>query len=229
MLFFSLGLSSCADVKRAEIDVMQRAASSVAFVDASLPALVPDPSLSSSTMELVRGLLASICAQKVSAESKSLAISNANLCIQNPPSTLAFWGLDSKLCDAYARRGVTALYDWQIEALCTRDVLRSHRNLIFAAPTSGGKTLVAELLMLRALLFDPRPRRLAFFLVPFVSIAVEKHEWFSLILRDARRKDLRCGLFAGSQVLCLLVFFFTLQLLKTRAVLRSRSAQSWRV
>jgi hypothetical protein len=48
---------------------------------------------------------------------------------------------------------VSSLFQWQI------DCLRAHndesylngKNLIFSAPTSGGKTLVSELLMLRRL------------------------------------------------------------------------------
>ena len=52
------------------------------------------------------------------------------------------------------------------------------RNLVYCAPTSGGKSLVAEVLMLRRILTTNRP---AMLVLPFVSICSEKSE------------HLRCG------------------------------------
>ena len=49
----------------------------------------------------------------------------------------------------YESMGVTSLYQWQSECLFNTDVLNG-KNLIYCAPTSGGKTLVAELILLRA-------------------------------------------------------------------------------
>ncbi len=57
-------------------------------------------------------------------------------------------------CQAYAEKGVRELYPWQAAALeCGAD----GANLVYCAPTSGGKSLVAEVLMLRALLASHRP------------------------------------------------------------------------
>lgn len=47
------------------------------------------------------------------------------------------------------------------------------RNLVYCAPTSGGKSLVAEVLMLRRILTTNRP---AMLVLPFVSICSEKSE-----------------------------------------------------
>ena len=44
----------------------------------------------------------------------------------------------------------------QAECLCQRDVLLG-RNLVYCAPTSGGKSMVAEILALRRLLTTGRP------------------------------------------------------------------------
>jgi POLQ-like helicase len=47
-------------------------------------------------------------------------------------------------------------------------------NLVYCAPTSGGKTLVAEILMIRNLLHDKRNSRKALFVLPYVAIVAEK-------------------------------------------------------
>ena len=49
--------------------------------------------------------------------------------------------------------------------------LKDGKNLIYSAPTSAGKTLVAELLMLKSV-FDTK--RKAIMIFPFVSLAKEK-------------------------------------------------------
>ena len=45
-------------------------------------------------------------------------------------------------------------------------------NLIYSAPTSAGKTLVSELLMLRNLIQDPAKK--ALIVLPYVSLITEK-------------------------------------------------------
>ncbi len=55
---------------------------------------------------------------------------------------------------AYAEKGVKEMYPWQAAALeCGVD----GSNLVYCAPTSGGKSLVAEVLMLRRLLATRKP------------------------------------------------------------------------
>ena len=97
---------------------------------------------------------------------------------------LSYWCLPEVLVQGYSNQGITNLYDWQVECMNNKDVLRGG-NLVYSAPTGGGKTLVAELLMLRNIL---RTRRKAIFVLPFVSIVVEKVRYFSKIFRRAKIK-----------------------------------------
>ena len=69
-----------------------------------------------------------------------------------------------------ARLDLNRLYPWQKECLATPGVLEG-RNLVYSAPTSGGKTLVSELLILRRVLQD---KRKAILVLPYVSVVTEK-------------------------------------------------------
>ena len=89
------------------------------------------------------------------------------------------WGpLPAEVVAWYASKGVTRFFPWQAEALAQSPfVLAGLRNLVYSAPTSAGKTMVADILLLKTLLGAPgggRPGKKALIILPYVAIAAEK-------------------------------------------------------
>jgi hypothetical protein len=154
--------------------------------------------------------------------------------------SIADCGLPESLVVAYAARGITELFPWQ--TCCLQDYYRSEArnaasaadaaapvghhvsgNLVYTAPTSGGKTLVSEVIMMRAVLGldEPTaageaavrramnsyaaagsasvslPRRKALFVVPYVAIAEEKADYFTAV--TATTPGIRVACHAGSK------------------------------
>lgn len=72
---------------------------------------------------------------------------------------------------SYERSGVSALFPWQLHCLLNTSVL-SGRNLIYNAPTSGGKTLVSELLIISRF---QQSHKKTVFILPYISIVSETY------------------------------------------------------
>ena len=94
--------------------------------------------------------------------------------------------LPTEVISLYERLGITELYGWQAECLRTGVLDGSH--LIYAAPTSGGKTLIAEIIILKKVIQN-RLRLKSLFVLPYVSLVEEKHKHFARIARAYNRNQ----------------------------------------
>ncbi|XP_033976724.1 DNA polymerase theta isoform X3 [Trematomus bernacchii] len=94
---------------------------------------------------------------------------------------LCSWGLPKPVLERYQKHGVTHMFEWQAQCLTVGQVLQGG-NLVYSAPTSAGKTLVAELLMLKRVL---ETKRKALFILPFVSVAKEKMHYLQSVFEEA--------------------------------------------
>ena len=84
------------------------------------------------------------------------------------------------------------MFEWQAECLMLPGIL-SGRNLVYSAPTSAGKTLIAELLALKCVL---EVRKKVLIILPFVSIAHEKSNYLQQVFEPS---GVKVGGFMGGQ------------------------------
>ncbi|KAL6727393.1 hypothetical protein Aduo_009273 [Ancylostoma duodenale] len=80
-------------------------------------------------------------------------------------------GLPKPARDTYIeKRGIKKLYDWQRQCLSDQRLLRGS-NCIVSLPTGAGKTLIAEVLMLREAIVN---KKSSILVLPYVAIVQEK-------------------------------------------------------
>ena len=93
-------------------------------------------------------------------------------------SSLSGLDLPEVIVHSYRALGIDELYEWQVS--CLSAVLKnpeaSTTNLVYTAPTSSGKSLVAEILMLKNVIGTSKK---AFYILPFISIVDEKVDFLS--------------------------------------------------
>ncbi|KAJ5206666.1 hypothetical protein N7491_002719 [Penicillium cf. griseofulvum] len=118
---------------------------------------------------------------------KAVAISIAPPSSQNPLLSLSNpkYGLPSALTANYAALGVRSIYPWQASCLLAKGLLSGERHLVYTAPTGGGKSLVADVLLLKRIIENPG--RKALLVLPYVALVQEKLKWMRRIVQDVER------------------------------------------
>lgn len=96
------------------------------------------------------------------------------------------YGLPEKLTENFARLGVRSIYPWQKNCLSGPGLLEGTRNLVYTAPTGGGKSLVADVLMLKRVL--ERKDYKALLILPYVALVQEKVRWLRQLVQGIARE-----------------------------------------
>ncbi|XP_043485514.1 DNA polymerase theta [Polistes fuscatus] len=126
------------------------------------------------------------CKEKTSTVISSNSNSNLSLEVSSKICTqdrfkLASWGLPSLILQKYEAKGISEMFPWQVECLSNLKVINERKNILYSAPTSAGKTLVAEILLLKTVL---ECKKKAIFVLPFVSVVREKMYYFKDLLSE---------------------------------------------
>ncbi|KAI9892311.1 MAG: hypothetical protein M1814_001510 [Vezdaea aestivalis] len=108
---------------------------------------------------------------------------------QNPRLTLAHecYGLPNALINNLEQLGIKSIYPWQSACLQKLNVLSGERNLVYEAPTGGGKSLVADVLMIKRVL--EHPTRKAILVLPYIATVQEKLMWLRRLLTGVSRNN----------------------------------------
>ncbi|KAI5852311.1 P-loop containing nucleoside triphosphate hydrolase protein [Tricharina praecox] len=101
------------------------------------------------------------------------------------------WGLHPEIVKGFRECGVDEMYPWQSECLSLPGVLEGTKNVVYTAPTSAGKSLVADILMVRKVVgglagLGLGERKKAIVVVPYVSIVQEKTRFLNKCLGSVR-------------------------------------------
>ena len=92
----------------------------------------------------------------------------------------------------FSARGIIALWDWQTRLLSNPSVLVRRRNALVCAPSGSGKSVAADLLLLRTVL---TLRRSALLALPYQSGVHEKVQTYeAMVLSTALWVEAHDGL-----------------------------------
>lgn len=95
------------------------------------------------------------------------------------------YGLHPTLVANFTSLGVRSIYPWQASCLLARGLLTGKRHLVYTAPTGGGKSLVADVLMLKRVIENPS--RKAILVLPYVALVQEKLKWLRRVVHGVQK------------------------------------------
>lgn len=106
----------------------------------------------------------------------------------NPLLDLAHpaYQLPKQLIQNFAALGIKSIYPWQSECLLRSGALTGERNLVYTAPTGGGKSLVADVLMLKKIIQNPEKK--ALLVLPYVALVQEKLRWLRKVVEGISKE-----------------------------------------
>ncbi|KAB5580315.1 P-loop containing nucleoside triphosphate hydrolase protein [Coniochaeta sp. 2T2.1] len=109
---------------------------------------------------------------------------------QDPSLSLShrIYGLPEQLVANFTRLGIKSIYPWQKHCLLGPGILNGEKNLVYSAPTGGGKSLVADILMLKQMFADRDAK--AMLVLPYVALVQEKVRWLRNIVEGISRRAL---------------------------------------
>ncbi|KAI1382221.1 P-loop containing nucleoside triphosphate hydrolase protein [Hypoxylon crocopeplum] len=97
------------------------------------------------------------------------------------------YGLSSSLVHNLKTLGIKEIYPWQKQCLLGPGLLDGTKNLVYTAPTGGGKSLVADILMLKRVLEDSDSK--ALLVLPYVALVQEKVRWLRNVVQGIQRRS----------------------------------------
>jgi DEAD/DEAH box helicase len=148
---------------------------------------VPPPCLQASSIKSVSSLHETNDAAKVPEYSQRKHLASTPGPTQDPLLSLSHprYGLRLQLISNFTSLGVHAIYPWQSSCLLGRGLLSGETNLIYTAPTGGGKSLVADVLLLKRVI--EKPSKKAILVLPYVALVQEKLKWFRKLVEGVSK------------------------------------------
>lgn len=95
------------------------------------------------------------------------------------------YGLSAALVENFVSLGISSIYPWQSSCLLGQGLLTGEKNLVYTAPTGGGKSLVADVLMLKRVVEDRTKK--AILVLPYVALVQEKLKWLRKVVEGVKK------------------------------------------
>ena len=149
------------------------------------PCLPPHPHynrLKASPIETVGGSLAAgpaLAAQRKDSLSIPTATQDPTLSLKHPA-----YDLPDTLVQNLTSLGIRSIYPWQSICLRGRGLMTGEKSLVYTAPTGGGKSLVADVLMLKRVIANKK----AILVLPYVALVQEKLSWLRRAVDGVQKK-----------------------------------------